>query len=125
MERERGNELNKAMLYLMNSKNKQAKKDLRLASSQGNMTAYLTNIQAMDQYLSTQYANNKPISQSNGKRGVTNKGDDRRSEDKDNTQQMIYTVHKTLYICPDAAYLAPYIHPTSTVLISAVWLRHV
>ena len=30
---ERGNELNKAILYLMNSKNKQAKKDLRLAYS--------------------------------------------------------------------------------------------
>ena len=41
---------------------------------------------------------------------------------------MICTVHKTLYICPEAPYLyhtstvqAPYIHPTSTVLISAVW----
>ena len=44
---ERGDELNKATLYLMNSKNKQAKKDLSLAYSQGNMTAYSTNIEAM------------------------------------------------------------------------------
>ena len=43
---ERGNELNKAMLYLINSKNKHAKKDLRLAYSQENMTAYPLNIEA-------------------------------------------------------------------------------
>ena len=59
-QKERGNELNKAMLYLMNSKNKQAKKDLCIAYSQRNMTAYPTNIKTMAQYLSTQYANNKP-----------------------------------------------------------------
>ena len=41
---ERGDELNKVMLYLMNSKNKNAKKDLRLAYSQGNMTTYLQTI---------------------------------------------------------------------------------
>ena len=38
---DRDGELNKAMLYLMNSKKKQTKKDLRPAYSQGNMTAYL------------------------------------------------------------------------------------
>ena len=37
----RGNELTKEMFYLMNLKNKQAKKDLHLAYSQGNMIAYL------------------------------------------------------------------------------------
>ena len=44
---ERGNELNKTMRYLMNSKNKHAKKDFRLAYFQGNMTAYPPNIKAM------------------------------------------------------------------------------
>ena len=50
---ERGNKMNKTMLYLMNSKNKYAKKDLCLAHSQGNMTAYSPNIEAMARYLST------------------------------------------------------------------------
>ena len=44
---ERGNELTKAMLYLMNSKNKQAKKDLCLAYSQRNMKAFSPNIKTM------------------------------------------------------------------------------
>ena len=67
---ERGDELNKAMLYLMNSKNKQAKKDLHLVYSQGNMTAYPTNIEAMAQYLSTQYTNNKPANQHISKKEI-------------------------------------------------------
>ena len=36
--------LNQSILYLMNSNNKNAKKDLRLAYSQGNNTAYPPNI---------------------------------------------------------------------------------
>ena len=67
----------------MNSKNKQAKKDLRLAYSQGNMTAYPPNIEAMAWYLSTQYPNNKPANQRNGKKGDKNKGNDPKSKDKD------------------------------------------
>ena len=55
---ERGNELNKAMLYLMNLKNKNTKKDLCLAYSQGNMTAYPPTIKGMARYLSTLYPNN-------------------------------------------------------------------
>ena len=39
--------LNQAMLFLMNSKNKTAEKDLRLAYSQQNSTAYPTDIKAM------------------------------------------------------------------------------
>ena len=35
---QRSDELNKSMLYLMDSKNKPAKKDLHLAYSQGNLT---------------------------------------------------------------------------------------
>ena len=50
---ERGNELNKAMLYLMNLKNLIAKKDLRMAYSQGNMTANPPTIKGMARYLST------------------------------------------------------------------------
>ena len=50
-ERERGNELDKAMFYLMNSKNKNAKKGLRLAYFQRNMTAYPPTIKSMARYL--------------------------------------------------------------------------
>ena len=78
---ERGDELNKSMCYLMNLKNKHAKKDLRLAYSQGNMTAYPPDIKAMARYLSTQYLNNKPANQYNGKKGDKNKADDQKSED--------------------------------------------
>ena len=53
----------------MNSKKEHAKKDLRLAYSQGHMTAYPPNIKAMARYLSTQYPNNKPANQRNGKKG--------------------------------------------------------
>ena len=53
----------------MTSKNKHAKKDLGLDYSQGNMTAYSPNIEAMARYLSTQYPNNKPANQRNGKKG--------------------------------------------------------
>ena len=79
---ERGDERNKSMLYLMNSKNKHSKKDLRLAYSQGNMTAYPSNIKEMARYLSTQYPNNKPTNQRNGKKGDKNRGDDPKSKDK-------------------------------------------
>ena len=49
---ERGNELNTAMLFLMNLKNNNAKKDLRLAYSKGNMTVYPSKIIEMARYLS-------------------------------------------------------------------------
>ena len=49
----RADALNQAMLYLMNSKNENAKKDLRLAYSQGNNTAYPTDIKLAARYLST------------------------------------------------------------------------
>ena len=47
------NELNQSMLFLMNLKNETSKKDLRLVYSQVNNTAYPSNIEAMDRYLST------------------------------------------------------------------------
>ena len=65
--KERSDELNKATLYLINSKNKHAKKDLHLTYSQGNMTSYPPNVKAMDTYLLTQYRNNKSTNQCNGK----------------------------------------------------------
>ena len=72
---ERGDELNKAMLYLMNSKNKNAKRHLPLAYSQGNTTAYPSTIKGMARYLSTQYPNNKPTHQRDGrKRGIKRSG---------------------------------------------------
>ena len=49
----RADTLNQAMHFLMNLKNETAKKDLRLVYSQGNSTAYPTNIEAMARYLST------------------------------------------------------------------------
>ena len=60
---QRAGELNQSILYLMYLKNKLAKKDLCLAYSQGNNTAYSTNIESMARYLSTQYSNNKPAHQ--------------------------------------------------------------
>ena len=64
------------MTYLMNSKNKNAKKDLRLAYSQGNNTAYPPDIEVAARYLSTQYPNNKPTNQRGGNKGNKRKGDD-------------------------------------------------
>ena len=71
------------MLYLINSKNKNAKKDLRLAYSQRNNTAYPTDIKSAARYLSTQYPNNKPTNQGGGNKENKRKGDDPKSEDKD------------------------------------------
>ena len=80
---ETGDELNKAMLYLINSKKEHTKKALCLVDSQGNMTAYLPNIEAMDRFLLTQHPNNKPTNQHYGKMGDKNKGYDPKSKDKD------------------------------------------
>ena len=66
----RANALNQAMLFLMNLKNKTAKKDLCLAYSQGNSTTYPTDIKAMSRYLSTQYPNNKPANQHGGEKEI-------------------------------------------------------
>ena len=47
----RDDELNKSMLYLMNSKNKHAKKGLRLTYSQGNLIADPPTVKGMARYL--------------------------------------------------------------------------
>ena len=87
------NELNQSMLFLMNLKNKTAKKDLRLAYSQGNNTAYPPNIEAMARYLSTKYPNNKPATQRKGKKGDKKKGDESKSEDKDSNMGSTDSAH--------------------------------
>ena len=78
----RANELNQAILFLMNSTNETAKKDLRPAYSQGNNTAYPINIKTMARYLSTQYSTNKFANQRGGKKGDKKKGDELESKDK-------------------------------------------
>ena len=80
---ERGNELNKAMFHLLNSKNKHTKEDLRLTYSQGNLTAYPPTIKGMARYLSTQYPNNKPVNQRYGKKEDKKKENDPQSNNKD------------------------------------------
>ena len=80
---QRADALNQSMLTLMNSKNKNAKRDLLLAYSQRNNTPYPSNIESIARYLSTQYPNNKPTSQHGGKKGDKRKGNDSKSEDKD------------------------------------------
>ena len=78
----RAEALNQSMIYLMASKNKIVKKDLCLAYSQGNYTAYPADIEAAARYLFTQYPNSKT---SNQRKNKQRKGDDPKSEDKDNT----------------------------------------
>ena len=90
---QRADALNQSIPYLMNWKNENAKKDLRLAYSQGNNIAYPSDIKSMARYLSTQYANNKPANQRGGKKGDKRKGDDSKSEDKDSNTGGTAGVH--------------------------------
>ena len=70
-----GNALTKSMLFLMISKNDNAKKDLYLVYLQGNKTAYPLSVKAMARYMPTQYLNKN--SGHDGKKGDRNgkKGD--------------------------------------------------
>ena len=63
------------MLLLLNSKNDNAKKDLRLAYSQGNKIAYPLNLESIK-------SANNPRDNMGDKNGE--KGDEPKSEDKDN-----------------------------------------
>ena len=69
----------------MNSKKNNAKKDLRLAYSQGNKLTYHVNNESMARYLSSMY-NIKNVNDPRDKKGDKNgkKGDEPKSEDKDN-----------------------------------------
>ena len=86
MKRERGDEMNWSILYLMKSKNKHTKKDLRLVYSQGNLTAYPPTIKGMARYLSTQYPNKKPANQPNGSKRDKKKGDTPKCNNKDSNK---------------------------------------
>ena len=70
----------------MNSNNNNAKKDVQLTYSQEYKLVYLLTAKEMARYMSTQYPNNNPCHQHNGKKRHTNrkKGDDPKFEDKDN-----------------------------------------
>ena len=78
----RADALTQGMFFIMNSKNEIAKKDPQLAYSQGNHTAYLTDIESPARYLTTQYPNIPPGN--HRKKNKQRKADDPKSEDKDN-----------------------------------------
>ena len=84
---ERGNNLNKAMLFLTYLKNGNAKNDLNLAYSQGNIVAYPFTIKLMARYLSTQYSNKNSANQRNVKRWDKSGKEENtsKSQDKDST----------------------------------------
>ena len=66
---ERSDDLTKSILLLMNSKNNNAKKDLCLANSQGNLTAYPPTIRAIARFLSAQSSNKNSAYQYKNKEG--------------------------------------------------------
>ena len=66
----RANALNHAMIFIIYLKNEIAKKDLRLAYSQGNHTTYQTNIESTVWYLATQYPNIKSGNQQQQKQKI-------------------------------------------------------
>ena len=70
----RANVLNQSMPYLMNLKNKNAKKDLRLAYYQENNTAYPPDIKSMARYLSTKILTTSPPINAEAKREIKEKG---------------------------------------------------
>ena len=82
MWKQKANELNQSMLFLLNSKNETIEKNLRLVYSQRNNTTYPPNIKAMARHLSTQYFNNKLANKCGGKKGNKKKGDESKSEGK-------------------------------------------
>ena len=62
---------NKAILLLMNSKNDNAKKDLRLAYAQGKRSAYLLTVESIARFLLLQY-NIKTVNNPCNKKGDKN-----------------------------------------------------
>ena len=82
---ERSDASTKAILLLLNSKNDNTKKDLRLSYPQENKSAYQTTVKAMARYLSTQYPNKTIGHQRDKKEGMNRKkGHAFKPEDKDN-----------------------------------------
>ena len=82
------------MLLFMNSKNNNAKKDLCLAYSQGNKFVYPLDVRSMVRYLLLMY-NIKSVNNHCDKKGDKNgkKGDEPKSEYKDNNNQGIAGAH--------------------------------
>ena len=85
---------NKAMLFLMNSKNKIAKKGLCLAYTQCNHSTYLETVESMAIFLASQY-NIKTVNNPYDKKEDKNrkKGDETKSEDKDNSDTSTTGAH--------------------------------
>ena len=86
-----------AMLLLMHLKKKGAKKDLRLAYTQGSHSAYPTKMEKMPRFISSQ-CKNKNIDPNNNpcdKKGDKNgrKGDETKLEDKDNNNTCAAGAH--------------------------------
>ena len=79
----------------MNLENNNAKMDLRLAYSQGNMTLYPPTIKLMARYLSTQYPNKNSANQRNDKKGdrSVKKGNDPKFEDKNSNTAGSTDIH--------------------------------
>ena len=69
---ERADTITKAKLFLLNCKNKNAKKNLRLTYSLGGKSAYPLTAKAMASYMSAQNPNKNPGHQHNGKKGDKN-----------------------------------------------------
>ena len=100
---ERSNDMTKSMIFLMNSNNNNAKKDLRLAYSHGNKTAHPFTIKVMVRYISIQYPNKNSGHQRKGKKGDINgkKGNDPKSKDKDSNTTGTTGIHIGDAITPE------------------------
>ena len=83
---EKSDAQNKAMLFLMNSKNYNAKKDLCLPYAQGYCSVYPDTVESMAKFILLQH-NIKTVNIPHDKMGDKNrkKSDETRSEDKDNS----------------------------------------
>ena len=77
-------------MFIVNSKNEIAKKDLQLAYSQRNQAVYPTDIESAARYLTTQYSNIKSGNQQKNKK---KKAGDPKFEDKDNAMTGTAVAH--------------------------------
>ena len=84
----------KPILFLMNSRNKIAKKDLCFAYAQGNESAYPGTIESMVRFLLFQY-NIKTVNNPCNKKGDKNgkEGNEAKSKDKDNSNTVTAGAH--------------------------------
>ena len=85
------------MLFLNNSRNEEAKKELRCSYANGNTNAYQTTLETMARLLSSQYPmtkgqNKKPLSKNNDGGKAKDKGPDTDSP-KDNSGNLLAGAH--------------------------------